>query len=786
MYLWVRSRIFPDKPAETIPFDPKKSVCYVLKRRSLLDLLILDAHCREEGLPRPLEGFERLKEAPCASFMSMRRQAVTDAKLSFKDYENFHSLLQMEEAKGTKIQIVPVSTFWGRNPGRSEKSLLRLLFFDDERRGFFQRIFTFFIHGKNVSCCFGKPMDLSTILEEPPKSLDQKAQKIHSVLKNHFYEKQIAVLGPMVYNRHQVMREVLRSEKVKNAIAREAEQKKIRPEKATKRAFKYVDEIAAQVSHNILRFLELTLRWFFRRLYKRVHIYNFETVRELSEKHEIIYLPCHRSHMDYLLLNYHLLSLGVIVPHTAAGLNMNFWPMGRIFRGGGSFFLRRSFAGNKLYKAVFEEYLSYLLRNRHPLCFYIEGGRSRTGRLLDPKMGLLSMVTQYAYTSKRKVYLVPINISYDKMLDGISYLKELRGYKKQNESFGQLFKARKVLKKKAGSAYLNFGEPIELNRELTEELHHKSETRQVAQKVMHHINDAAVVSPISVFSLTLLSSPSRSLPEDELLALSEVFYKILRQVPYSNSLVMFDAKDLKGSLKTSERLASFSRFSHPAGDVLYVEDKNVELLKYYRNTVTHLFILPSIIASAFEPYIAIEEEELIKMVSRLYEFLQRDYYLKWKCHGIETLIKQYLDALCDLGLLVRDKETQEIQKPEILTSEHSYLLILGQITGPTLKQYCLFSAMLHTRSQEKKLTLSEYEKECSLLAQKMSILGMLPENQGFNQKWFTQFTGILKDSKFITLDVDGISCTEKLDDLADSALKYLGPGMAQSLSHQRP
>ena len=781
VYLWVRSRVFPEKTKENIPLDPKKSTCYVLKRRSLLDLLILDDHCRREGLPRPLEGFEKLKEKPCASFIYMKRQAVTDPKLTFKDYEEIHTLLKMEEGDGTKIQIVPVSTFWGRNPGRGEKSLLRLLFFDDERRGFLQRIFTFFIHGKNVCCCFGKAMDLSKALAEPPKSLDQKAQKIHSILKNHFYEKQIAVLGPSIYSRYGVMREVLRSEGVKKAIKREAEHKKTTEEKVKKRAYKYIDEIAAHVSHNILRFLEVILKWFFKRLYKRVHVSNFEPIRELSEQHEIIYLPCHRSHMDYLLINYYLLSLGVIVPHTAAGLNMNFWPMGRIFRGGGGFFLRRSFNGNVLYKAVFQEYLNYLMKNRHPLCFYIEGGRSRTGRLLEPKMGLLSMVTEYAYSSKRKVYLVPINLSYDKMLDGFSYLKELRGYKKKNESFSQLFKARKVLKKKAGNAYLNFGEPIELNKELTNELQIKSETRQVASKVMKHLNNASVVSPISLFSLALLSSPSRSLSEEDLLSLSSKWYELLKKIPYSSSMVIFNQGALKENLKTCERMASFSRFNHPAGDVLYIEEKNADLLSYYRNTIAHLFLIPSIIASSFEPYIAIDEDELIKMVSKLYEFLKRDYFLKWDYTEIEALVKQYLDALISLGFLQRDEEAGEILKPEILTSEHTHLLILGQIIGPTLKQYCLFSVTLQKASGEDKLTLKEYEKECSLLAQKLNILGMLPEKQAFNSKWFGKFTSLLKENKFITVDEDGISCTEKLRDISNSAVKYLGPAMAQSL-----
>ena len=781
IFLWVKSQVFPKKTKQNIPLDKEKSVCYVLKQHSLLDLLILDHHCLQEGLPRPLSSLDSLSESLSSSFVYMTKQAVIDSSLSFKDYKELRKLFAMEENGTTKIQVVPVSTFWGRDPGRGEKSLLRLLFSDEERTGFFSRLFTFFAHGRNVSCCFGQAIPLEKLLEQEPKSLDDKAKNLHASLKKHFYEKQIAVLGPSIYNRNQVMRRVLESESVKAAIQKEVELKKIKKHKAKKRALGYINEIAAKVSPSILRFLEITLKWAFRRLYQRVHIYNFEKVRELAEQHEIVYLPCHRSHMDYLLINYHLLSLGVTVPHTAAGLNMNFWPMGPLFRGGGGFFLRRSFNGNALYKAVFEEYLNYLMKNRHSLCFYLEGGRSRTGQFLDPKMGLLSMISQHAYKSKRKVYLVPINISYDKMLDGFSYIKELRGYKKKSESFGQLFKARKVLKKKAGKAYMNFGEPIELGKELTNSDNFKEETKRIGHKVMEHIGDAGVVSPISIFSLALLSSPNRSLPEEDLMSYAETLRQLLRKVPHSKSLVIFE-ENIKQGLKSAENLDALSRFNHPAGDVIYIEEKKAELLSYYKNTVLPFFILPSIVASSFEAYQEQEKDELLKTCVCLYHFLKKEFFLKWTEDEIHSLFKKHIVAMTELGLLVEGEDKTTLRRPEVLTSENSYLLLLANVIGPTLRQYCLFSSLLEKISEEDgNPLLKSYEQECSLLAQKLTILGLLPQKSVFNEKWFQKFLKLLTENGFIKTEGKKILTLEKLADFSQEALRYLGPSLSSSL-----
>lgn len=122
-----------------------------------------------------------------------------------------------------------------------------------------------------------------------------------------------------------------------------------------------MEEIAANFSYEMIRLTDRILGFTWNRLYQGINVHNAERVRQLAhDGHELVYVPCHRSHMDYLLLSYVLYHQGLVPPHIAAGINLNFWPAGPIFRRLGAFFIRRTFKGNKLYSTVFREYLGEL------------------------------------------------------------------------------------------------------------------------------------------------------------------------------------------------------------------------------------------------------------------------------------------------------------------------------------------------------------------------------------------------------------------------------------------
>ncbi|WP_274873272.1 1-acyl-sn-glycerol-3-phosphate acyltransferase, partial [Serratia marcescens] len=270
------------------------------------------------------------------------------------------------------------------------------------------------------------------------------------------------------------------------------------------------------------------LSWTWNRLYQGINVTNAERVRQLAQDgHEIVYVPCHRSHMDYLLLSYVLYHQGLVPPHIAAGINLNFWPAGPIFRRLGAFFIRRTFKGNKLYSTVFREYLGELFTRGYSVEYFVEGGRSRTGRLLEPKTGTLSMTIQAMLRGgTRPITLVPIYIGYEHVMEVGTYAKELRGATKEKESLPQMLRGLRKLRN-LGQGYVNFGEPLPLTAYLNQNVPQWRESidpieaqrpswltptvNDLAGQIMVRINNAAAANAMNLCSTALLASRQRSL-----------------------------------------------------------------------------------------------------------------------------------------------------------------------------------------------------------------------------------------------------------------------------------
>ena len=261
-----------------------------------------------------------------------------------------------------------------------------------------------------------------------------------------------ARIGPDLSHRRTIVTRVLRTRAVRAAVAQEMREKKITRRQAMLQAQKYAEEIAANYSHAFVRFMEHALTRLWNRLYDGVVFGHVETLEQLAEGNEIVYVPCHRSHMDYLLLSYAIYVQGYAIPHIAAGINLNLPVVGRFLRKGGAFFIRRSFRGNALYTVVFMNYLAAIMARGHSIEYFIEGGRSRTGRLLQPKTGMLSMtVRSFLRDPARPVVFLPVYFGYERIVEGTTYIGELSGKPKEKESvFGLLRHAAQVCARRFG------------------------------------------------------------------------------------------------------------------------------------------------------------------------------------------------------------------------------------------------------------------------------------------------------------------------------------------------
>ncbi len=359
---------------------------------------------------------------------------------------------------------MPVAIFWGRAPHK-EASLWRLFFAEDwVLVGRFRKVLGVLVNGRNTLVHFGDPVRLRDAMQEgmdEQRSVRRLLRTLRSILR----AQRASTIGPDLSHRRTLVAQLLKTADVRNAVRREMQAHGSSRRAALIAARKYAVEIAANYSQAFVRFMAALLGWLWNRVFDGVKFEHVDQLNDIGDGAEIIYVPCHRSHMDYLLLSYVIYRKGFAVPHVAAGINLNLPVIGRYLRKGGAFFLRRSFKGDALYAAVFAKYLGVMMARGHSLEYFIEGGRSRTGRLLPPRTGMLSMtVRAYLRDPNRRVIFMPVYFGYERIVEGRTYIGELSGQPKQKESvFGLIKSTISVLRSKLGIVNVNLGRPIPLD-----------------------------------------------------------------------------------------------------------------------------------------------------------------------------------------------------------------------------------------------------------------------------------------------------------------------------------
>ncbi len=436
------------------------------------------------------------------------------------------------------------------------------------------------------------------------------ARKLLKDMRAEFRHMRVDTLGPDLSRRRAIIAQVLRTRAVRQAVRQE-----IRDTKRTRRdgllaARKHALEIAANYSHTFVRIADRILSRFLTRVYDGIEVRNAEYLDRLPPACEIVYMPCHRSHVDYLLLSYVIYKRGYAVPYVAAGVNLNLPVIGRLLRKGGAFFIRRSFRGSGLYPIVFMKYVDVMMNRGHPIEFFIEGGRSRTGRLLRPRTGMLSMtVRSFLRDTRRPVAYVPVYFGYDKLLEGESYIDELLGRPKEKESVGGLFGVLPELRKPLGRVYVAFGEPLLLDAAL-DQVHsglarrrrrrgcaaglvrrgrgrrrrrsHASHQRRGGGHAGEPARGDAARGAAPGHAGGRPRAPAAALhrPAEGVSVLTGCLGRGVLTAPRSSV--------------RAKACGMLERRTHPLGDVLRMDEKNAVLATYYRNNVLHLFAMPSL------------------------------------------------------------------------------------------------------------------------------------------------------------------------------------------------
>ena len=625
-------------------------IVYAHKYKSYFEYLFYHTRYQAEGLPVPEIGFDykfllmqplsrifRILVAHSVYFFKhfsfndpyrsgYIRQSLIDGQsgmLSLVEKRGFYLrfvksnpdplryLMEMQADIERPIYIVPQLMFFSKKPHRSTPTLIDILFGTEERPGKFRRVFALVKKPENIFVEISEPFNLkrfSNASENRDLSPDQKALKLRRKLLVQLNRHRQSITGPILKTHEELKENILTNDRLRAFMENHSETRNTPLYKVYKEADGYIDEIAARYSINKIKVFSAAVRWLVSVMFEGVSVNTdvLGRVKNASRKGPLILIPCHKSHIDYLILSYILFNNDMPCPHIAAGKNLSFWPMGPIFRGGGAFFIRRTFRGAVLYSKVFSEYVHKLLEEGFNIEFFIEGGRSRTGKILQPKLGLLSiLLNAFKSGACADMIFVPVFIGYDRVLEESAYLHELEGGQKKPESLSQVIKARKFLKKRYGRIYIRFHEPFSLNELLArdgqsiQEMSSKEQNtfcRDLGYRVTNAIDKVTVVTPHAIMASVILNNGRTRFSYDQLMTDVETYmnYLNIQKVQLADTLLMdhihafefvFESYVQRKFIEaiTDEKEAA------PAERQFVINDSKRSALDYYRSNCISVF-----------------------------------------------------------------------------------------------------------------------------------------------------------------------------------------------------
>jgi glycerol-3-phosphate O-acyltransferase len=600
--------VFPRAGIEQLrELSSHSTVVYVVRARSLLDYVYFNSAFLEHHIPlvrfangvrtfalRPFWGglralFRRRRGidsdvlyfrsvmaegAPTLLFLRRPKELMTGPSDFAKPF--IEAALQQEDDE-RPVVFVPLLLVWDKHPENNERTLFDEVFGTNQAPRMFRKMlyvlrnaYESFLNLGAPQVTVGAALTRQEFVRSGTASFALTAKRLEAAVE----QERRVIVGPGVKPARQLRDEILTDERTQHAIRETALETGQDVATLQKQAGKQIKEIAADFSLFMIKLFSSVLYGVWSQIYDGLEIdeAGFERLRELSRDSRIVLVPSHKSHVDYLVLSYVFYRGGLIPPHIAAGVNLSFWPLGPIFRRCGAFFLRRSFSGDPLYPKIFNAYLVKLLEEGFSIEFFIEGTRSRTGRLNPPKYGMLNMIVEaFRSGDMDRLSFVPVSVGYENIIEGSSYRSEIGGGEKRGESIGSLLRTPQILSSKYGRAYVEFGEPVELSEfletshtvdpEAGEDESLARSVRRLAYRIIHRINDVTTVTPSALAALVVLNNPAKGMSEASMARELGFVVSFLRERQARMSLTLRTALD-----------ASVARIHSPTQHSLAVDD----------------------------------------------------------------------------------------------------------------------------------------------------------------------------------------------------------------------
>lgn len=625
------------------------SLVFVLRNRSLIDLLCLRGLCRQHGLPEVsfVAGLSALSYAPLicwiASFFRPKREnplrdglAASGSAVVFLrrpaargaldsrpvSEDGIRMAVEAQRSLDRPIVALPAVFLWGEHPMERLPGTIDFLFGSNEYPRLSRSIWLLIRRRSHHEMMLGEPLNLKQVGYD--RQLEPKALSgvIRAGVGRQIETMRRLKLGSFTKPSSRLKKEVLSSPRLLTELNTIAEEEGIPKEEIRPRAKSIIQKLAADFNPRVVTIFALVLEVVWRKLYTGIDIRKVDLarIREVLTRGASLLLPSHRSHIDYLVLSQVMRMNNFIIPHIVAGQNLMFWPMGWIFRSSGAFFIRRHFDGERFYIAVVGAYVRRLIQERNTIELFIEGGRSRSGKLIRPKSGLMEMALRgIGATPREQLFVIPVYIGYERVIEEKSYIKETRGLRKKTESLTGLLKSVKVLLRRYGRLYVRIGNCFNIQ----DMLDHKGLDRadllqpdicrkfasKIAMKTYREINRKTVVTPAAVLSTVVLSSPSQVISHGILRQRTLNLIHILESIGAELSPLVSKWKEEiksqpRGRLDSLDReIRSFYRTGRVQRtkqnqSICYTAENHQRLtLDYYKNNIIHFFAQASLVCT---------------------------------------------------------------------------------------------------------------------------------------------------------------------------------------------
>ncbi len=583
------------------------------------------------------------------SHFSNNKQAKQSALISWTAINNPNALSQIL-ASESRPELATLNIFSGRGPFKTNPVY---------RLGFWELMGILFL-GRFLIIFLGKPISIKNLPANNQHNLKR-------ILRVDFYKNLKQVRGTPFQSIQAQERVILSGNKFQTDLTQLSDKLSIPRHVLIRKARRAFYEIAANPRRPMYRILAFCVKFINKRLFSSIHSLGLDNLKTAVREKTVVLVPMHRSHLDYMLIGSELYQAHFIPPLVAAGINLSFWPAGFLIRSVGAYFVKRNVGSDRLHALMLKRYVTYLVRRGHMQEFFIEGGRSRSGRMRQPKVGLLSIfLDAYAKGYKQDIAFVPVSITYENVIEDSVYGQENTGREKTKESLLGLFRAGGIFRKRYGDVVINFGEAISLREHLTKLKSTKnknSETSKIstinfAQHITRKIRQQTNPSLTSLIHTALLLSRGYGLSKPDLiktiLNLGNILEIVKTALPetgdFTPSLKLFldghhtMVDDLSASSTIRTKFCLGQEVYYIPGDKRFTAD-------FYKNSTIHLFFEISLLSLLDLMNLEINHSNLEKF----YTIFASDFILKEKSEFLKDCDK-LLSMLFSKKILTKEND----------------------------------------------------------------------------------------------------------------------------------